>query len=76
MPEIRMPKFGMSAVDAEITDILVSPGDAVAVGQTVVEAGSDKVDFTVESEVAGTVSEVLVAVGDDCPMGAVMIVLT
>lgn len=72
MAEIRMPKFGMSAVDAEI---LVAPGDAVQVGQHVVEAGSDKVDFAIESDVAGTVAEVLVSVGDVCAMGSVIITL-
>lgn len=73
MGEIRIPKFGMSAVDAEILEILVAPGDTVGVGQAVVEAASDKVDFTIESEIAGTVSEVLVSAGDVCAMGAVII---
>jgi pyruvate/2-oxoglutarate dehydrogenase complex dihydrolipoamide acyltransferase (E2) component len=76
MTEIRVPKFGMSAVDAEILEILVAPGDQVVEGQPVVEAGSDKVDFTIESETAGTVAEVRVAVGDICPMGSVIMTLS
>jgi pyruvate/2-oxoglutarate dehydrogenase complex dihydrolipoamide acyltransferase (E2) component len=76
MAEIRVPKFGMSAVDAEILEILVAPGDQVREGQPVVEAGSDKVDFTIESETAGTVEQVLVSVGDVCPMGSVIITLS
>ena len=75
MGEIRVPKFGMSAVDAEIVEIFVAPGDKVQAGQAVVEAASDKVDFTIESEIAGTVDEVLVSVGDVCAMGAVIITL-
>jgi pyruvate/2-oxoglutarate dehydrogenase complex dihydrolipoamide acyltransferase (E2) component len=76
MAEIRVPKFGMSALDAEILEILVAPGDQVRAGQPVVEAGSDKVDFTIESETAGTVEQVLISVGDVCPMGSVIITLT
>jgi pyruvate/2-oxoglutarate dehydrogenase complex dihydrolipoamide acyltransferase (E2) component len=63
-------------VDAEILEILVAPGDQVRAGQPVVEAGSDKVDFTIESETAGTVEQVLVSVGDVCPMGSVIITLS
>lgn len=70
-----MPKFGMSAVDAEILQVFVNPGDAVGVGQQVVEAASDKVDFTVESDYDGIVAEVRVSVGDVCAMGAVIVTL-
>lgn len=73
--EIRMPKFGMSAVDAEILELMVRPGDVVENGQVVAEAASDKVDFTIDSDYAGTVDQVHVAVGDVCAMGAVIITL-
>jgi pyruvate/2-oxoglutarate dehydrogenase complex dihydrolipoamide acyltransferase (E2) component len=72
---IRVPKVGMSALDVEIVEVLVSPGDRVEAGQPVVEAASDKVDFTIEAEVAGTVRAVLVAAGDERPMGAVIVEL-
>lgn len=72
MSEIRVPKFGMSAVEVEVLKVLVRAGDRVEVGTTVVEAASDKVDFGIESEVAGLVTEVLVQPGQTCPMGAVI----
>jgi len=75
VPEIRVPKFGMSGLEVEILELLVAPGDVVAVGQPVAEAASDKVDFTVESEVAGTVRQVVAGVGDMCEMGSVLMVL-
>ena len=67
--EVRMPKFGMSAVDAEILELLVGPGDEVAPGQAVAEAASDKVDFTIEAEQAGTVVELFVSTGQNVSMG-------
>ncbi len=72
MKEVRVPKFGMSAVDVEILEVLVQPGDRVEVGTPVIEAGSDKVDFEIESEVAGIIVEVLVEPGQTCAMGAIV----
>lgn len=75
MDEIRVPKFGMSAVEAEILEIFVSAGDDVRQGQPVAEAASDKVDFVIESDRDGVVDCVHVSVGDTCPMGSVIITL-
>jgi pyruvate/2-oxoglutarate dehydrogenase complex dihydrolipoamide acyltransferase (E2) component len=76
MNHIRVPKVGMSAIDVEILEILVSPGQAVDAGDPVAEVGADKVDFTIEADHAGTVLEVLVKVGDTCPVGAVVVSLS
>lgn len=73
MPEIRVPKFGMSAVDVEIIEVLVVVGDRVEPGTPVVEAASDKVDLTIESESAGTVAEILCVSGETKAMGEVLI---
>ena len=75
MSEIRVPKFGMSGLEVEILELHVQVGDSVVVGQPVAEGASDKVDFTIESETAGTVREVVAAVGDLCEMGSVLMVL-
>lgn len=75
MIEIHMPKFGMSAVDAEILEILVQLGDEVQAGQPVAEAASDKVDFTIESEHHGVVDQIRVSVGATCNMGDVIMML-
>lgn len=73
MSEVRVPKFGTSGDTVEILEILVNVGDAVTVGQNVIEVASDKVDVSIESEVAGTVTAVHCAVGDDVEMGAVVV---
>lgn len=72
MHEVRVPKFGMSAVDVEILEILVAAGDRVEAGAAVIEAASDKVDFTIEAERGGVVAEVLVSAGQTCDMGSIV----
>lgn len=49
--------------------MLVATGDRVEPGSAVVEAASDKIDFTIESQHAGTVVELLVTAGQTCQMG-------
>ena len=75
MTEIRIPNFGTSGDAVEILEILVAEGDTVAAGQKVIEAASDKVDFAIESEVAGRVTSLQCAVGDEVTMGTVVLVV-
>lgn len=75
MPEIRVPKFGMSGLEVEILELLVGVGDTVAAGQPVAEAASDKVDFTIDSETGGTIISIAAAAGDICEMGTVLMIL-
>jgi len=67
--EVRVPKVGMSAVEVEILDVLVAVGDRVEAGTAVVEAASDKVDFTIEADEGGTVVELFVTAGQNVSMG-------
>lgn len=69
MSEVRVPKVGMSAVEVEILDVLVAVGDRVEAGAAVVEAASDKVDFVIEADQAGTVVELFVTAGQNVSMG-------
>jgi len=64
---------GMSATEVEILEVHVQVGDRVQVGDPVVDAGADKVDFTIEAEVAGTVAEVLADAGDVLEVGSVLV---
>jgi pyruvate/2-oxoglutarate dehydrogenase complex dihydrolipoamide acyltransferase (E2) component len=73
--EVRVPKFGTSGDTVEILDILVAVGDSVSAGQGLIEAASDKVDFSIESESDGRVTAILCEVGDDVDMGAVVVEL-
>lgn len=75
MSEIRVPKFGMSAVEVEILEIHVAVGDSVKEGTPVVEAASDKVDFQIEAEVDGTIAEIYCTVGEMKGMGEVLMTI-
>jgi 2-oxoglutarate dehydrogenase E2 component (dihydrolipoamide succinyltransferase) len=60
--EVRIPKFGMSTVDVDVTQIHITVGQAIAVGDPIVDVDTDKVSSTIESEVAGIVVEIAVEV--------------
>ncbi len=66
--EYKLPSLG-DGVTGKVTQILVQPGDTVAQEQIVVVIGTDKVDAEMPVDVAGTVEEVLVKVGDDVTEG-------
>lgn len=72
MKEVRVPKVGMSTVEVEIDQVLVTPGQRVQPGSVIASVAADKVDFEVEAEVAGVVEEVLVSEGAVAEVGAVI----
>lgn len=70
----------MKAVTASLAGtvfkILVKPGDPVAVGQEVVRLESMKMEIPMESEVSGTVQEVVVTEGAFVNEGDPLILLS
>ena len=73
MFDVIIPKMGMSTVEVDIIRVLVAPGQRVAAGDPVVEIESEKANYEVEAGVAGVVAEVLVAEGDLCEVGDVVV---
>ena len=61
---------------ANVMSISVTPGDAVAVGDTVVLLESMKMEIPVIAEHAGTVTAVKVGPGDVVQEGDVLVALT
>ena len=72
--EVRVPDIG-DVKDAGVTDLLVKPGDAVAVNQPLLTLESDKATFDVPSPSAGTVREVKVTPGDRVKQGSLIVLL-
>jgi pyruvate/2-oxoglutarate dehydrogenase complex dihydrolipoamide acyltransferase (E2) component len=70
--DVRIPKVGMSTVEVEIDQVLVSPGERVQPGSVIAAVAADKVDFEIEAEVAGIVEEVLVSEGAVAEVGMVI----
>jgi len=72
--EIQVPDIGDFG-DVPVIEIHVSPGDVVAVDDSLVTLESDKATMDVPSPSAGTVSELRIGVGDTVSQGSVLMVL-
>lgn len=73
--KIVVPKMGMSTVEVDITSLFVKVGQRVQPGDPIAEVESEKANFTIESEVAGTVIEILVNKNDTIEVGDTLCVL-
>jgi pyruvate dehydrogenase E2 component (dihydrolipoamide acetyltransferase) len=69
--DVNIPDIG-DFKDVPVIEVLVKPGDSVAVNQSLVTLESDKATMDVPSPVAGTVAEVTANVGDKVSMGALI----
>jgi pyruvate dehydrogenase E2 component (dihydrolipoamide acetyltransferase) len=70
MPEeIVMPRLSDSMEEGTVLRWLKSVGDEVAVGEELVEIETDKANMVYESDLAGTIVEVLAQEGDTLPVG-------
>jgi len=65
-----MPRLSDSMEEGTVLQWLKQVGDEVAVGDALVEIETDKANMAYESDVAGTLSEILVQEGETVPIGA------
>ena len=65
MPDIVMPRLSDSMEEGTILQWLKQVGDEVAVGEELVEIETDKANMAYETDVAGTLTEILAQEGDD-----------
>jgi pyruvate dehydrogenase E2 component (dihydrolipoamide acetyltransferase) len=70
MPEIVMPRLSDSMEEGVVLKWLKQVGEEVAVGEELVEIETDKANMAYESDVAGTLTEILAEEGDALPIGA------
>jgi len=70
--EIRVPTLGESVTEATIARWLKKAGEAVRADEPVVELETDKVSLEVPAPEAGVLSEILVEVGGDVAVGAII----
>jgi pyruvate dehydrogenase E2 component (dihydrolipoyllysine-residue acetyltransferase) len=64
-----MPRLSDSMEEGTILTWLKQVGDEVAVGEELVEIETDKANMAYESDVAGTLQEILAQEGDTLPIG-------
>ncbi len=72
MADVVMPRLSDSMEEGTILQWLKQVGDEVAVGDELVEIETDKANMAYESDVAGTLIEILAEVGQTLPIGAVI----
>lgn len=72
--KITTPDFG-GATDVTVIEILVKPGDKIAVDTPIVTLESDKATMEIPTSDAGIVKEVKVKIGDKVSTGSALIML-
>lgn len=70
--EIRVPPLGESIVDAVVATWLKHEGDAVNVGDALVELETDKVNVEVSAEQSGVLEKIVKKEGDEVAVGDVI----
>jgi pyruvate dehydrogenase E2 component (dihydrolipoamide acetyltransferase) len=73
--EFVLPDLGENISSVDVTAVLVSEGDTIAVDDPVLEIETEKSGFDVPSTVAGVVKEVKVQAGDKATVGQVLLVV-
>lgn len=73
--EFVLPDLGENISSVDVTSVLVSVGDTVAVDDPVLEIETEKSGFDVPSTVAGVVKEIRIKVGDKAEVGQVILVV-
>jgi pyruvate dehydrogenase E2 component (dihydrolipoamide acetyltransferase) len=69
MAEVVMPRLSDSMEEGTILQWLKQVGDEIAVGDELVEIETDKANMAYESDVAGTLTEILAKEGETLPIG-------
>jgi len=72
--EVKVPDIG-DFKDVAVIELLVKPGDAVKLEQSLLTVESDKASMEIPSSAAGVVKELRVAVGDKVNEGTVVLML-
>jgi pyruvate dehydrogenase E2 component (dihydrolipoamide acetyltransferase) len=72
--EVKVPDIGDFA-EVAVIEVMVKPGDSVAVEQSLITVESDKASMEIPSSHAGVVKAVKVAVGDKVSEGSAILML-
>ncbi len=66
--ELKMPQLGLTMEEGTVSKWMKKEGDAVKVGDVVLEITTDKLTNEVTSEVEGTMLKIVAQEGDDVPV--------
>jgi pyruvate dehydrogenase E2 component (dihydrolipoamide acetyltransferase) len=71
--DIHLPNLGEGIEGAEVSEVAVAPGDTITAEDTILVLESDKASMEIPAEVNGTVTEIVVAAGDEVKTGQLLI---
>lgn len=74
MIEVKVPDIG-DFTDVAVIEVMVKPGDSVAVDQSLITVESDKASMEIPSSAAGVLKELKVKIGDKVNVGDLLAVL-
>jgi len=69
LKKIVLPDLGEGIDSADVSEVLIKPGDTVSVDDIILVLESDKASMEIPSENSGIVKEVFVAMGDEVKTG-------
>jgi pyruvate dehydrogenase E2 component (dihydrolipoamide acetyltransferase) len=69
MPDVVMPRLSDSMEEGTVLQWLKAVGDEISIGDELVEIETDKANMAYESDVEGTLSEILVQEGETVAIG-------
>ncbi|MGR9086928.1 MAG: 2-oxo acid dehydrogenase subunit E2 [Gammaproteobacteria bacterium] len=72
--EIKVPDVG-NVADIDVVEVLIKPGDVIALEQTVATLETDKASMDLPSSAAGTVQQVFIKPGDKVSEGTLIATL-
>ena len=75
LKEILLPDLGEGISSADVSEILVSPGDNVSVDDIILVLESDKASMEIPAEDSGLVKKVFVSQGEQVKTGEILIVM-
>ncbi len=75
LKEILLPDLGEGIDSADVSEVLVSPGDVVSVDDTILVLESDKASMEIPTEDSGVIKKIFVSVGDQVKTGEVLIMM-
>ena len=67
---LKMPKLGDAVDTVVVLEVLVTAGDRVSEGQSLFVVETDKAKLEVPSPLTGTITDVVVSIGEEVRVGA------
>jgi len=75
LKEILLPDLGEGINSADVSEVLVSPGDSVLLDDIILVLESEKASMEIPSEYRGIIKKIFVSVGDEVKTGEILIMM-